>query len=277
VRDNADVDDLITSFTNPLVKRIRALTDRKHRRREGAFLVEGLQPVWRAVTANWPLDTLVVAPDLLTNERAQQMVAEQQDRGVRVVRVSADVFARVSDRDGPAGLLAIVGGAVAELDAFRTAAPGPVVALHRAANPGNVGTILRAADAAGAAGLILVGHSADPLSPTAVKASMGSVFAVPTAHTGDTEALFAWAGRHARPVVAVTGHARNTLWRTELPPEGVLLLGSEGDGLPDHVAERCEHQVSIPMVGTAESLNLATAASVMLYEMMRRRNAGNDQ
>ena len=272
-----DVDEVITSYTNPTVKRVRALADRKHRRREGAFVVEGLQPVWRAVTASWTIDTLLVAPDLLTNARARHMVDEQQARGVRVVRVGAEVFGRLSDREGPSGLLAIVRGTVPDLSAFRAAGNGPVLALYHASNPGNVGTILRSADAAGAAGLILVGHTADPLSPSSVKASMGSVFAVPLAHAGDIEEFFTWADRHRRPVVAVTGRADVGLWAAELPPGAALLLGSEGDGLPDEVAGRCGGRVSIPMVGTAESLNLATAASVALYELMRRRHTGTER
>jgi TrmH family RNA methyltransferase len=265
------MDQLITSAANPLVKRIRALADRKHRRREGAFVVEGLQPVWRAVTAGWQIDTLVVSPDLLTNERARAMVAQQQDAGVPVARLGAEVFTRISDRDGPTGLLAIVRGAVPDVSAFRPPATGPVVALHRAGNPGNVGTIVRTADAAGAAGVLLVEHGADPLAPSAVKASMGSVFAVPMAHASDVEEMFDWAAQQHRAVVAVTGHTARSLWSADLPADAVLLLGSEGDGLPDDVAARCAAQVAIPMVGTAESLNLATAASVILYEMVRRR------
>jgi TrmH family RNA methyltransferase len=101
---------------------------------------------------------------------------------------------------------------------------------------------------------------------------MGSVFAVPTAHADDEDDLFDWAGRQDRQVVAITGHTPNSLWATDIRSDAVLLLGSEGDGLPDEVADRCAAQVSIPMVGTAESLNLATATSVVLYELMRRRH-----
>src|SRR5699024_7579579 len=151
------------SAANPTVKRYRALADRKHRRRESAFPVEGLQPVWRAVTAGWPIDTLLVAPELLTNPAANTMVAEQERAGIRVARLPREIFGRISDRDGPAGLAAIVRGSVRNLTAFRPHADGPLVALHRAGNPGNLGTILRTADAAGAAGLVTIGAGADPL------------------------------------------------------------------------------------------------------------------
>lgn len=268
------MDELITSATNPVAKRFRALADRKHRRREGAFVVEGLQPVWRAVTAGWPIETLVVAPDLLVNPAAVQMVAEQESRGVRVSRLSAELFTRLSDRDGPAGLAAMVRGTVGGLGSF-VPGDGPLIGLYRAGNPGNIGTILRTADAAGAGGMVLVGPSADPLSPAAVKSSMGSVFAVPLAHAASSEEFFDWLVGDERVAVAITGTGRSSLWDNDL--DGVLtgrcalLLGSEGDGLPEDVALRCAYSVRIPMWGTAESLNLATAASVVLYEIARRR------
>jgi TrmH family RNA methyltransferase len=271
-----DVDEVITSFANPPVKRVRQLADRKRRRREGAFVVEGLQPVWRAVTSGWPVDTLIVAPDLLTNEPSRRMVHEQRESGVRVVSVSREVFAHLSDREGPAGLAAIVRGSLTGLSSFRPrpagSADGPVVALFRAANPGNIGTVLRTADAAGAAGLLLVGETADPFAPAAVKASMGSVFAVPFCAAPDPAELFDWAHRERRPVLAVTGSAAASLWDGPADGRAVLLLGSEGAGLPADLVDRCDDAVAIPMQGTAESLNLATAAAVLLYEFKRRRD-----
>lgn len=268
---------LITSFANPTVKRYRALAARKTRRAQAAFTVEGLQPVWRAVAAAgrenspWSIDTLLIAPELLAHDAALAMVAEAERAGTAVARVDRAVFAHLSDRDGPAGLAAIVSGAVPPIAGFRPAASGPVIALHRVGNPGNIGTILRSADAAGASGLLVVGPSADPLAPAAVKASMGSLFALPIARADDDEQLFAWADGAERPVVAVTGNCPDSLWRTEISPQAVLLFGSEGDGLPDELAHRCAAAVAIPMTGTAESLNLATAASVTLFELARRR------
>lgn len=267
--------DLVTSHANPTVKRYRALAGRKFRRRDNAFAVEGLQPVWRAVVSAWPIDTLIVAPELLTNAAARQLVDEQRRRGCPVVTVSADVFTHLSNRDGPAGLAAIVTGSVGDVTGFRPSAGGPVVALHEVGNPGNIGTILRSADAAGAAGLLLVGPCADPLAPAAVKASMGSVFAVPLAHVDATDELLEWAERAGRPVVAITGHAPDTLWRTDIAERAVLLFGSEGEGLSGETVRRCAAAVAIPMQGTAESLNLATAASVTLFELARRRDPGS--
>ena len=172
---------LISSAANPVVRRMRLLGDRKHRRREGAFVVEGIQPVWQAVEAGADVEVLVVAPDLLGGSPAAEMVAGQEAAGTRVARVTGELFARLSARDGPSGLAAIVRARVPGL-ASLPVTPGSVfVALHEVGNPGNLGTIIRTADAAGAAGVVLVGAAADPFDPVAVKASMGALFAVPVA------------------------------------------------------------------------------------------------
>lgn len=270
--------DLITSFANPAVKRFRALASRKYRRRERAFTLEGLQPVWYAVRSDWRVETLIIAPELLVHEPSQELVRAAQADGTRVIEVSREVFTHLSDRDGPVGLAAIVSGVIGGIEDF----PGhqtvgrtdPIVALHEVSNPGNIGTILRSADAAGAAGLLLVGPCGDPLAPSAVKASMGSLFAVPIAQIASASELFLWARSESRPVVAVTGHTSESLWQTTISGNSVLLFGSEGDGLPDEIAADCAAAVAIPMAGTAESLNLATAVSISLFELSRRRHVG---
>ena len=149
--------ETISSAANPLVKRMRLLADRRHRRREGAFVVEGNQPVWRAIEAGWEVETLVVAPELLGGPAAE-LVAEQESLGTRVARLSAELFTRVSDRDGPSGLAAILRGAVAGPETLAVGPQSLFVALHEIGNPGNLGTVIRTADAVGASGVVLVGE-----------------------------------------------------------------------------------------------------------------------
>jgi RNA methyltransferase, TrmH family len=266
--------ETISSAANPLVKRVRQLADRKYRRRQGAFVVEGRQPVWRAVQAGREIEVLIAAPDLLAGSAAAAMVAEQEARGLRVAYVSAELFGRIGSREGPSGIAAIVRGRVAGLDDL-TAGPGAVfTALHRIGNPGNLGTIIRTVDATGGAGVITVGDSTDPFAPAAVKASMGSLFAVPVAHAPDAAAFFGWAGAHGVEVVATSGSADTEHWQATYRPPLAVLFGAEGSGLPEPVLRRSGRQVRIPMTGTAESLNLAAAAAVMLYEIRRQACAG---
>lgn len=245
------------------------LANRKHRREQGAFVVEGIQPVWRAVTAGWEIEALIVDPGLRQDSPAAAMVEEQEARGVRVAHLSHELFERLSARDGQAGLVAIVRSRQTDLADLRPDADSVFVALHRIGNPGNLGTIIRTADAVGAAAVILIGDTTDPYAPTAVKASMGSLFALNVVHLPSPEPFWTWAGRSGVEVVAASGQADLAHWSTSYRPPLALLLGSEGEGLPADLLARADRRVKIPMTGTAESLNVAAAAAVLLYEVRR--------
>jgi TrmH family RNA methyltransferase len=261
----------ITSAANPLIKRLRRLADRKYRRREGAFVVEGVQPVWAAVDAGAELETLVAAPEMVTTDVRARLVDRQHAAGLPVAWISPELFRRLSSRDEPAGVAAIVRMQIRPLADL----PGPtgtdqsVVALHGIANPGNLGTIIRTVDAAGAAGVILVGNTCDPYAPAAVKASMGSLLAVDLAQCDDLDEFFCWTQRHGIGVLAASGHADTDHWDAQFLGPMALLLGAEGPGLPADALRRSDQVVRIPMTGTAESLNLSVAAGVLLYELRR--------
>jgi RNA methyltransferase, TrmH family len=263
--------ETITSAANPLVKRVRALADRRHRRREGAFVVEGVQPVWRAVEAGWEVEALLVVPGRLA-DAAAGMVAEQRAAGTRVVELAEHLAARVAERDTPPGLLAVVRSR--EWPPPEVGPDDVWVALHRVGNPGNLGTVVRTADAAGAAGVLLVGETADQYAPAAVKASMGSLFATPVHRVPDLDALFGWAAEGGAEVIATSGYADRAHWARGYRAPLVLLLGSEGDGLPAEALERADGTVAVPMTGTAESLNLAVAAALLMYEVRRPSASG---
>jgi RNA methyltransferase, TrmH family len=262
---------VITSAANPLVKRMRQLADRKHRRRESAFVVQGIQPVWQAVEAGANVETLVLAPGLLRHSGALAMVAASEAGGIRVARLSDELFARLAGRDGPSGLAAIVRFEPTALDALRVGPGSVFAALHEVGNPGNLGTIIRTASASGACGVILIGSSADPYDPAAVKASMGALFTVPVAAVPTAAGFLRWAAEGRIPVAAASGAASLSCWDADLRPPLALLLGSEGTGLPADLLAAADIRIAIPMAGTAESLNLAVAAGILLYEVRRRR------
>jgi RNA methyltransferase, TrmH family len=263
----------ITSAANPLIKQMRLLAERKHRRRQGAFVVQGIQPVWQAVEAGADVQALIVAPGLLTHRAALRMIAEQEARGTAVARVSTPLFTRIADRDGPSGLAAIVGVSPSRLADLPVRPDSEFVALHRVSNPGNLGTIIRTASAAGADAVILIGTSTDPYDPTAVKASMGALFSVPVAAAAAPGEFFDWAACRGVTVVASSARGPVTCWEAQFRRPGAVLLGSEGAGLPTALLARADEHVRIPMVGTAESLNLAVAAGILLYEAWRRADA----
>lgn len=256
---------MISSAANPLIKRVRLLADRRHRRREGAFVALGIQPVWQAVEAGADIEVLITAPELLRG-RAVAMVAEAEALGVRVARVSGELFGRIADRDGPGGLAAIVRMRTTGIDQLATAPDSVFVALHEVGNPGNLGAIIRTADAAGAAGVILIGASTDPYDPAAVKASMGAVFSVPVATAVTAGDFLRWVGDKGLHLAVTSANGSGTFWDTALRTPLVILLGSEGTGLPADLLAAGDLRLRIPMTGTAESLNLAVAAGILLYE-----------
>ncbi len=265
--------ELITSATNPVIKTLRRLGDRKGRRVEAASVVWGIQPVLQAAEAGHPIRRRVVAPGLLRAEAAQRFVAEAEAAGTMITRLSDELFTRVADRDHPTGLAAVID--IVEVDLADLALPdGPatLLALEGIGNPGNLGSVLRSAEAAGAVGVVLVGATADPWDPAAIKASMGAVFTTPVARVAAPDGLIGWAHRHGWSVATTAARGDHPLWRTDLPDRLIVLLGSEQQGLSDRTLAAGDLRISIPMRGTTESLNLAAAATVLLYEAWRPRD-----
>jgi RNA methyltransferase, TrmH family len=264
--------DMITSSSNRSLKRIRKLRARKHREREGVFFVEGIQTVWQAVRNGADIEAIVIAPDLLRSERAERMVLGQEKRGTSVMKVSADAFASVAKRENPSGLGAVVRLQAATVDHLEVKQDSLFVALDQAEKPGNVGSIIRSVDAVGADGVIVIGDSTDPYHPTAVKASMGTLFNVPVTAAATLDVVFDWAHKNQLHLVATSAHAELPYWAASYQAPMVILFGSEGSGLDPAVLSRSDiTSVAIPMSGTATSLNLAVAVGIVLYEIRRQQ------
>lgn len=262
---------MITSHRNPLIKRIRKLRRKKYRQEEGAFFIEGIRVVLTALEQGAPIDTLVYAPELLTSDVALATVAEQEAKGANVVQLAQDVFEAISERDNPVGLGAVVRVQLQSLETLPVPEDAIYVALDSISDPGNLGTIVRTIDGVGGSGLIIVGHSADPFHPTAVKASMGAIFTVPIAEVGSIEQLWQWAEERGLHTIATSAKAPHSFWEAPFHFPALLLLGSEGEGLAPDALQRAELAVSIPMYGSASSLNLAVANGLLLYELRRRQ------
>lgn len=264
----------IESAANPLIKRIRALAQRKGREQAGACFVEGIQAVWQAVDAGATIETLIVAPDLLTSIAAREMVARQQAAGIAVAEVSAAIYERIATRENPSGLAAIVPipATPHDLSSLAVTPQSLFVALHDIGNPGNLGTILRTVDAVGGSGVILIGDTTDPYHPNVVKASVGTLFRLPIVQTGWIEDVLEWSRAHGVSVATTSARATQEHWQAVYPSPLLMLFGNEGRGLPPDIIARGDLSVRIPMHGSASSLNLAVAAGVLLYEALRQRS-----
>lgn len=262
--------DPITSVSNPFVKRVRKLRHRKFREAEGVFLVEGIAQVRQAIDNHAPIESLLVAPDLLSSEGAWSEIERSRADGKDVVYLGREAFESIVERDHPSGLAATVRIIDRPLTDLAASGGDVFVALLDVGNPGNLGSIIRTVDAAGAQGVVIVGESTDQFHPVSVKASMGTQFRVPIYRTGSVEDLIAWTMMENVTLATTSVRADTLLWDAEFPTPLLLLFGSETHGLPQEVLERGSVSVAMPMDGVASSLNLAVSVGVVLYELRRR-------
>jgi TrmH family RNA methyltransferase len=252
---------MISSTKNLLIKRIRRLQQKKHRLSEEVFFIEGLRVVATAVEMGAEIEQIVWCDSLLVSDFGRSLLSKAP-----ATEVSEPVFRSISDREQPVGIGAVVRLAIYDLPFTTVAADSVFVALYEISDPGNLGTIIRTVDAAGGAGVILVGNTVDPFHPTAVKASMGTVFNV-VIRESSAENLIQWANAHQMTIVATSAKGSVDYRAISYPKPALLLMGSEREGLPTHILQQADQSVAIPMRGTASSLNLAVATGILLYEM----------
>jgi TrmH family RNA methyltransferase len=257
----------ITGFSNPTVKYLRSLRDKKHRRREGKFLAEGLRLLTDARESGRLPEMLVMAENRDPHPLLAALEADVERAGGEIVETSADILAKITGKDNPqavAGVFAEFDTSLAALD--RDAAPIWLVA-QALRDPGNLGTMLRTGDAVGAGGLILLDDSADPFSVEAVRASMGAVFTQAIA-VARWEEFLPWL--RAGPSQLVGASLRDAEPYREAPYAApcFILVGNESRGLPEEYEAACDLRVTLPMRGRADSLNAAVAAAVLAYEAL---------
>jgi TrmH family RNA methyltransferase len=250
----------ITSLANPTVKAVRALHQRRERAESGRFLVEGLRSVVEGLDHGRRPRILLygeAAADHPLLRRAREAAQES-------LEVSEAILAKISRRENPQMVLGVFDQAPTALEALDPLSAGCWVALEAIRDPGNLGTILRTADGAGCGGVILIGDCCDPFSVEAVRATMGSIFAVPIATTS-REAFLEWRTRWPGAVVGTHLAAQTDFRRAPYRTPNLLLMGNEQAGLTPALAEVCDVTVKIPMRGRADSLNLAVATGIMIY------------
>lgn len=260
---------IITSFSNPKVKTIRKLEGKKYRDASGEFFIEGLRTVGEAIQTGAPIQSLVIAPDLLVSEFGQSLLNHPAVNDVEKIEVSKEIFEKIAHKDGPQGIGAIVQQSWYPLKQAESNPTSLWLALDQIADPGNLGTIMRTADAVGCQGLILLGPSTDPHDPTAVKASMGSIFSI-ALFKSEWSAFHTWLVKNRVKLVGTSDHAITDYQAVSYQRPLALLMGSERQGLPDDMINACDTLVRIPMVGRADSLNLAVATGIVLYEIFNQ-------
>ena len=259
----------ITSLQNDSVKLIRSLEMRKARRDSGLFVAEGISVLVTAREQGWSPTMLVAGPGSHDNTIARSLVTWALAAGAEGLDVSAAVLEKLAAKDNPQVVMGVFRQRFADApDPAKVSRPAVWLALEGVRDPGNLGTIIRTVHAVGAAGIILVGQTCDPYSKESVRASMGSIFAVPIVRLdADAFPTFAraWRGDVVGAHLDGTTDFRAGGWREP----ALVLMGSEGAGLSAHLTALCSRLVRIPMAGSLDSLNLAVATALMLYEARR--------
>lgn len=260
----------ITSLSNPIVKDIKGLALKKFRDQQNAFLAEGLKLVIDALDLGWTIRTLIFAKSGRGNPGIEKVAARTVAAGGLVLQVSEKVLAAITRRDNPQMVVGVFTQRYLPLKEVRPSGEDVWIVLDRVRDPGNLGTVIRTADAVGASGVMLVGETTDPFSIETVRATMGSIFAVPVAKAS-VESFLAWRKGFAGLVAGT--HLKGAVDYRSLDYAGkpvLLMMGNEQQGLPDNLADACDRLVRIPQAGRADSLNLAVATGVMLFEIRRK-------
>jgi TrmH family RNA methyltransferase len=252
------------------------LDNRKQRARQGKFVVEGVRAIDQAFEHGWAIDALWYPAGRTLSRWAASLL--ESGRAAVHVEASPELFARLSGKDEPSELLAVVEARPDDLARIPGRPDALVVVFDRPVGPGNLGSVIRSSDALGAHGVVVTGHAADIYDPQAIRASMGSVLALPVVREGSMDAVRAWleALRAEVPGLQVVGssaRAATPASEVDLTRPTVLALGNETKGLSYAWRQACDELVVIPMSGAADSLNAAAAGSILLYEAARQRRA----
>ena len=262
--------EIITSLQNPRLKRLVRLRDRRPRDEEHAFLVEGYREVRRALEKGIRLDELYYAPDWFLGENERALLAQAEAGGSRLFELSKDAFAKVAYRERPDGILAVAPQWRTALADLKLPVEPFLLVIEAIEKPGNLGTILRSADAAGVHAVIVCDPVTDLFNPNVVRASTGVLFSVPCV-VEESGRVQAWLRERGVRTVATTPAASALYSDSDLRGPLAIVMGSEQYGLSEFWLKNADLPVRIPMAGQADSLNVAMATLITLFEAVRQR------
>ena len=265
-------DAYIQSRQNDQVKNLVKLRERKHRDRQERFLVEGLRELGHALGSGHEIEIIYYCPEFFPSEAHETFIDETRHNGTApLVRMSEDAFSKAAYREGPDGIIAIAKQQSHSIHELSLPTAPLLLILEGIEKPGNLGAILRSADGAGADAVILVDCVLDLYNPNAIRSSQGLVFALPIICT-EQAYLSEWLQTHKIQGIATTPDTESLHWDMDYRQPTALFFGSESDGLSDFWLKQTDARIRIPMAGRADSLNVAAAAAVCLYEAKRQRS-----
>jgi len=261
----------ITSAAHPLIRQTAALIRRRGQEQSGLFLAEGTHLAEAALDASVSLHQLFFSPGYRSNADGERLLSRAEMAGAELVEVSEQLLKKISDAATPQGIVVTVSIPERFLSAFHPPANPVLAVCDGISDPGNLGTIIRIADAADAAGVILLSGCCDPLAPKVVRATAGSLFHLPLMRA-DADELTAFLAGQGIPLLATAPRGDISLYDTDLTGPCALVVGNESRGTSPFLLAKAQRRLRIPMPGKAESLNAAVAAALCLFEAVRQRN-----
>lgn len=267
-RGPSPVFEHISSTANDTVKLLRSLERKRERVETGLFLAEGARHAEEALANGWQPAYAFASQAALERPQTLDLLLRMKSAGARVLTGTEKILVTLSRKDNPQAVISAFRQRITTLADFPVDGPRRYIALYEVRDPGNLGTVIRTAEAAGCDGVILIGATCDPFSVETVRATMGSLFAIRLAATS-FEDFNVWRSGARLRMIAASMRGEHAHDMAAFGERSVILMGNEQAGLPTDVEDRCDELVRIPMMGKADSLNLASAASVMIYEAWR--------
>ena len=264
---------MISSSSNELLKSIRKLKNRKERQERGNYYIEGIRLIGEALRTGAKVQYLIVCPELVKSEYGQSLISQAENSGIEIIQTSPEAFSSIAMKEGPQGLAAVVAMQTIDLDEVIRLG-GIWLALDSIQDPGNLGSVMRSLDGMGGSGIIILDESTDPFHPTSARASTGALFTQKIIITSSRK-FFEWKHKSRVHLVGTSCAEAVNYRKYNYPQNMILLLGSEQKGLPQDYLANCDGVVTIPLHGSVDSLNLACAASIILFEIKNQKTLVN--
>lgn len=256
----------IESLTNPLIKRIDKLKKRRNREREEVFVVEGQRELERALTCSYEFEEILLCPELIESFESLSSTINEKSRFSTITK---QLFSKLSHRENPDGVLGVAKTKSHKLKNLVVPENAFILVLENLEKPGNIGALLRTADGVGVDAVIITGQT-DLYNPNTVRSSMGSLFYLNIA-LSDNQSCLDWLKASNIYSYASTPHTEKTYWQSNFKVGSAIVLGTEHDGLSEFWHNHADHEIVIPMAGLADSLNVASAGALLMYEVLRQR------
>ena len=260
----------ITSKDNSSIKHLRSLADPKSRKKEKAFLIEGVKMVEEALRDNLGVKMVVASPSLVQHH-GKGVLKLAESRSMEILWVSERIMDTISESKTPQPVMAVVKTKEHSEEELLAHCSGLIVVAHQLQDPGNLGTIIRTAEAVGASGVVITTNTVDPFNAKAIRASMGSILRLPIMHIVDVREFIKACKKKGYQTVATVLSGGKTHFDIDLKKPTIVILGQEGAGLSQDIMPDIDLHVRIPMAETIDSLNVSTAAAVILYEALRQK------